>query len=212
VQDKHPYRQWCPDTLALAHLGDKWTLPIIRELSSGPMRFVELRRNLQQISTEQLRKRLNEMVADGLLAKQRYNEVPPRVDYWLTEAGEDALIVLQPLAQWAWKHAWPDFEGYFNVGANLRLAAAIYRPRRCLVGVTHILAGEFEYALSLGHKFGRAWQGPPRHPETVRCTIEGSTGSWTEALGPSANASALHLGGDALYASQVLFFLQGIPA
>ena len=64
-------------------MGDKWTLLIVRDLVAGPRRFVELQRVLPGISTEQLRSRLNRMVADGLLTRQRYREVPPRVDYEL---------------------------------------------------------------------------------------------------------------------------------
>src|SRR3954451_4130050 len=80
---RHPYNQWSPDARALDLVGDKWTLLIVRDLASGPRRFVELQRVLPGISTEQLRSRLNRMVADGLLTRQRYREVPPRVDYEL---------------------------------------------------------------------------------------------------------------------------------
>src|SRR4051794_2856038 len=78
---RHPYDQWSPDARALDLVGDKWTLLIVRDLVAGPRRFVELQRVLPGISTEQLRSRLNRMVADGLLTRQRYREVPPRVDY-----------------------------------------------------------------------------------------------------------------------------------
>ena len=61
----------------------------MRDLVSGPRRFVELQRTLPGISTEQLRSRLNRMVADGLLTRQRYREVPPRVDYELTDRARD---------------------------------------------------------------------------------------------------------------------------
>jgi len=80
---RHPYNQWSPDARALDLVGDKWTLLIVRDLAAGPRRFVELQRVLPGISTEQLRSRLNRMVADGLLTRQRYREVPPRVDYEL---------------------------------------------------------------------------------------------------------------------------------
>ena len=69
---RHPYDQWSPDARALDLVGDKWTLLIIRDLAAGPRRFVELQRVLPGISTEQLRSRLNRMVADGLLTRQRY--------------------------------------------------------------------------------------------------------------------------------------------
>ena len=73
---RHPYDQWSPDARALDLVGDKWTLLIIRDLAADPRRFVELQRVLPGISTEQLRSRLNRMVADGLLTRQRYREVP----------------------------------------------------------------------------------------------------------------------------------------
>src|SRR5204863_7287371 len=66
---RHPYDQWSPDTRALDLVGDKWTLLIVRDLAAGPRRFVELQRVLPGISTEQLRSRLNRMVADGLLTR-----------------------------------------------------------------------------------------------------------------------------------------------
>src|ERR1700684_3891334 len=77
---RHPYDQWSPDARALDLVGDKWTLLIVRDLLSGPRRLVELLRVLPGISTEQLRSRLNRMVAEGMLTRKRYREVPPRVD------------------------------------------------------------------------------------------------------------------------------------
>src|SRR5689334_4630775 len=119
---RHPYDQWSPDTRALDLVGDKWTLLIIRDLVSGPRRFVELQRVLPGISTEQLRSRLNRMVADGLLPRQRYREVPPRVDYELTERARDLLPVVGALARWGYRWAWgPPRPGEaIDVGAILR--------------------------------------------------------------------------------------------
>ena len=87
-------------------MGDKWTLLIIRDLAAGPRRFVELQRVLPGISTEQLRSRLNRMVADGLLTRQRYREVPPRVDYELTERSRELIPVLGALARWGYDWTW----------------------------------------------------------------------------------------------------------
>ena len=103
---RHPYDQWSPDARALDLVGDKWTLLIIRDLAAGPRRFVELQRVLPGISTEQLRSRLNRMVADGLLTRQRYREVPPRVDYELTERSRELMPVLGALAQWGYDWTW----------------------------------------------------------------------------------------------------------
>ena len=73
---------------------------------AGPRRFVELQRMLPGISTEQLRSRLNRMVADGLLTRQRYREVPPRVDYELTERSRELMPVLGALARWGYDWSW----------------------------------------------------------------------------------------------------------
>ena len=97
---RHPYNQWSPDARALDLVGDKWTLLIIRDVAGGPRRVVELQRVLRGISTEQLRSRLNRMVADGLLSRQRYLEVPPGVDYALTERAREVLPVVRALATW----------------------------------------------------------------------------------------------------------------
>src|SRR5436305_4248415 len=103
---RHPYDQWSPDTRALDLVGDKWTLLIVRDLAGGPRRFVELQRVLPGISTEQLRSRLDRMVADRLLTRQRYREVPPRVDYELTERARDLLPVVGALARWGLRWSW----------------------------------------------------------------------------------------------------------
>src|SRR5690606_2896400 len=89
---------------------------------AGPRRFVELQRVLPGISTEQLRSRLNRMVADGLLTRQRYREVPPRVDYELTERSRELVPVIAELARWGYAWAWgPPREGEaIDVGAVFR--------------------------------------------------------------------------------------------
>ena len=87
---------------------------------------------LPGISTEQLRSRLNRMVADGLLTRQRYREVPPRVDYELTERSRDLMPVLGALARWGYDWAWsaPREGEEINIGAILRLAPGLSRCRR----------------------------------------------------------------------------------
>jgi DNA-binding HxlR family transcriptional regulator len=127
---RHPYDQWSPDARALDLVGDKWTLLIVRDLAAGPRRFVELQRVLPGISTEQLRSRLNRMVADGLLTRQRYREVPPRVDYELTERSRELMPVLGALARWGYDWTWtaPRHGEDVNVGAILRLAPGLLAP------------------------------------------------------------------------------------
>src|SRR6266567_1786728 len=112
---RHPYDQWSPDARALDLVGDKWTLLIVRDLAAGPRRFVELQRVLPGISTEQLRSRLNRMVADGLLTRQRYRELPP---------------VLGALARWGYEWAWspPHDDEAVDVGAIFRIAPGMLTP------------------------------------------------------------------------------------
>ena len=127
---RHPYDQWSPDARALDLVGDKWTLLIVRDLAAGPRRFVELQRVLPGISTEQLRSRLNRMVADGMLTRQRYREVPPRVDYELTARARELMPVLGELARWGYEWAWSSPRGSeaIDLGAIFRLAPGLVEP------------------------------------------------------------------------------------
>ena len=120
---RHPYDQWSPDARALDLVGDKWTLLIVRDLIPGPRRFVELQRVLPGISTEQLRSRLNRMVADGMLTRQRYREVPPRVDYELTERARELTPIIGELARWGYNWAWgqPRPSENIDLGAIFRV-------------------------------------------------------------------------------------------
>src|SRR5437588_5253637 len=124
---RHPYDQWSPDARALDVVGDKWTLLIVRDLAAGPRRFVELQRVLPGISTEQLRSRLNRMVADGMLTRKRYREVPPRVDYELTDRARELMPILAALARWGYEWAWgPPRPGEsIDLGAIFRLASGL---------------------------------------------------------------------------------------
>src|SRR5919205_102633 len=138
---RHPYDQWAPDARALDLVGDKWTLLIIRDLASGPRRFVELQRTLPGISTEQLRSRLNRMVADGLLTRQRYREVPPRVDYELTERARELMPVIGALARWGYDWTWssPRQGEEINVGAIFRSAPGLLAPPTDVSGVVDLV-------------------------------------------------------------------------
>ena len=145
---RHPYDQWSPDARALDLVGDKWTLLIVRDLASGPRRFVELQRVLPGISTEQLRSRLNRMVADGMLTRKRYREVPPRVDYELTERARDLMPVLADLARWGYQWTWsaPRANERVDVGAIFRLAPGLIEANG------H--RGEIELNVTDGHRDG----------------------------------------------------------
>ena len=90
----------CPVETTLSLIGDKWKILIIRELSGGTKRFGELRKSVGQISQKVLTENLREMQADALVSRKAYAEVPPRVEYSLTELGMSLKPVLAALKKW----------------------------------------------------------------------------------------------------------------
>jgi len=199
---RHPYAQWSPDARALDLVGDKWTLLIVRDLAGGPRRFVDLQRTLPGISTEQLRSRLNRMVADGLLTRKRYREVPPRVDYELTERGRDLFPVLGALARWGgtWDWGQPRPGEHIDVGAILRLAPGLIRPRRGLrgtVGIAVTARSTEPETRCYAVRFGAARVTVEEHePPDADARVTGPERGWIGALGPGADRSALSIEGD----------------
>ena len=204
---RHPYDQWSPDARALDLVGDKWTLLIIRDLAAGPRRFVELQRVLPGISTEQLRSRLNRMVADGLLTRQRYREVPPRVDYELTERSRDLMPVLGALARWGYEWTWtgPRAGEDINVGAIFRLAPGMLTPPADLEGsVDLVVKGDGDdHVFRLIASGGRV--SITERPEgPADAVVSGTDESWINALGPDGRISALQVDGRGPLAEGVL--------
>ncbi|WP_289137810.1 helix-turn-helix domain-containing protein [uncultured Brevibacillus sp.] len=91
----------CPLTFALSIIGGKWRLPIIWALwKNETLRYNELKRNIDGITNMMLSQALKEMEDYGLIARKQYMEIPPRVEYSLTEAGKDLVPSLQSLAKW----------------------------------------------------------------------------------------------------------------
>lgn len=88
----------------LDRIGDKWSLLVIGTLREGPLRFGELREAVAGISQRMLTLTLAHLVEDGLVDRTAYAEVPPRVEYELTELGRTLLPLLVSLAEWAMAH------------------------------------------------------------------------------------------------------------
>lgn len=200
---RHPYDQWSPDARALDLVGDKWTLLIVRDLVAGPRRFVELQRVLPGISTEQLRSRLNRMVADGLLTRQRYREVPPRVDYELTERARELVPVIAELARWGYQWAWgqPRPGEAVDVGAVFRAVAGLCRDLRDVHGIVELRVEDRSFWLSVGPAATISEQAPG---EEIDAVVSGDQPDWVAALGPEATHGLLHVTGDATLAEAVL--------
>jgi DNA-binding HxlR family transcriptional regulator len=87
----------CPMAAAAKLLGDKWTLIVLRDLSRGSCRFKSLEHSGEGISPSILTARLRELEDKGLISRRSFNEIPPRVEYTLTEKGRDVLPVIDAL-------------------------------------------------------------------------------------------------------------------
>lgn len=84
----------CPVARTARIISGKWTLLIIRDLASGVKRFNQLERSLQGISPKTLSERLRSLELEGVVQRQTFSEVPPRVEYSLTEKGRDLVEVI----------------------------------------------------------------------------------------------------------------------
>ncbi|WP_020660842.1 winged helix-turn-helix transcriptional regulator [Amycolatopsis benzoatilytica] len=88
----------------LDRIGDKWSLLVIGTLRSGPLRFGELHEAAAGISQRMLTLTLKRLVEDGLVVRTAYAEVPPRVEYEVTELGRTLVPHVMALAEWAMAH------------------------------------------------------------------------------------------------------------
>lgn len=95
---------FCPITYALKLIGGKWRIPILWTLSqNGTMRYNELKRNITGITNMMLTQSLKDLEATGLINRVQYMEIPPRVEYSLTDTGMSLLPALAELARWGTK-------------------------------------------------------------------------------------------------------------
>lgn len=90
----------CPVETTLMLIGDKWKVLILRDLMNGTMRFGELKKSIGHVSQKVLTSQLRDMEDKGLLTRTVYAEVPPRVEYTLTETGRSLKPVLDAMVAW----------------------------------------------------------------------------------------------------------------
>ena len=100
MEIKKPDLPTCPVETTLFFLSTKWSALILRDLMDGPRRFNELQRSIGHISQKALTSNLRQMEKHGLLTRTVYAEVPPRVEYELTELGASLKPVLDTLRWW----------------------------------------------------------------------------------------------------------------
>ena len=90
----------CPVETTLMLIGDKWKVLILRDLMDGTKRFGELKKSIGHVTQKVLTAQLRDMEEKGLLIRKVYAEVPPRVEYTLTELGKSLKPILDSM--WAW--------------------------------------------------------------------------------------------------------------
>ena len=94
----------CPVETTLTLISDKWKVLILRDLLPGTKRFGELKKSIGHVSQKVLTAQLREMEGSGLLTRTVYAEVPPRVEYNLTEIGCSLMPHIESLVGWALEH------------------------------------------------------------------------------------------------------------
>ena len=90
----------CPVETTLTLIGDKWKVLILRDLMPGTKRFGELKKSVGNVSQKVLTAQLRAMEASGLVNRKVYAEVPPRVEYSLTELGKSLKPILDSMCAW----------------------------------------------------------------------------------------------------------------
>lgn len=97
----------CPAEFTLARIGGRWKIPLIFHLLTGTKRFSELVRLLPGVTQKMLTQQLREMERDGLVRRKVFAQVPPRVEYSLTELGISLRPVVDVMCRWGGAHGQP---------------------------------------------------------------------------------------------------------
>ncbi|WTA99625.1 helix-turn-helix transcriptional regulator [Streptomyces avidinii] len=105
---RRPGADHCGIAAAMSVIDGKWKVSLLWELDQRPRRFGELRRLVPGVSEKVLAAQLRELETDGIVHREVYDEVPPRVEYSLTPLGQDLNAALEPLGMWGSKHLLPD--------------------------------------------------------------------------------------------------------
>ena len=147
------------------------------------------------------------MVADGLLTRQRYREVPPRVDYELTDRAKDLLPVVGALSRWGYQWAWspPRPDELVDVGAVLRSVPGLAVPAG-FTGAAELTVRREDgqekcYAVAA---VGGAMTVEERELPDADARVAGSEAAWVAALGPEADTAGLEISGEPRVADALL--------
>lgn len=93
--------QICPIRYAMQIIGSKWKIPILWHLADeGTLRYNQLKKGIKDITNIMLTQSLRELEEDGMIIRHQYNEVPPKVEYYLSERGKTLIPILYSLHAW----------------------------------------------------------------------------------------------------------------
>jgi DNA-binding HxlR family transcriptional regulator len=95
----------CSSRVVLDRIGDRWTVLVVVALADGRLRFSELRARIEGITPKVMTQTLRALERDGLIIREVFAEVPPRVEYELTDLGRDLLAPIDAVRIWAEQHA-----------------------------------------------------------------------------------------------------------
>jgi DNA-binding HxlR family transcriptional regulator len=95
----------CASRVVLDRIGDRWTVLVVVALADGRLRFSELRARIEGITPKVMTQTLRALERDGLITREVFAEVPPRVEYELTALGRDLLAPIDAIRIWAEQHA-----------------------------------------------------------------------------------------------------------
>ena len=94
----------CPVTFTMSKIGGKWKPIILFVISKGGNRFGVLQRGIEGLSKQMLTKQLRELEADGILERKIYAEIPPRVEYFVTDLGKSLFPIIESMRNWGEAH------------------------------------------------------------------------------------------------------------
>jgi hypothetical protein len=146
------------------------------------------------------------MVADGMLTRKRYREVPPRVDYELTERARELMPILGELARWGYEWAWspPRASESIDLGAIFRLAPGLL-SRPAATGRIQLVVtqadGRDTYTFTLAEDGATVEE---RAVDGADARVSGATEAWVKAFSPERDRSGLELSGDQSLAEALL--------
>jgi DNA-binding HxlR family transcriptional regulator len=208
------HRQWSPLARALVATGDQWTLLILLALAEEPLRLTELRDHLPGISTGVLSRHLQQMVDLDLLARQRFRELPPRVEYRLTERGRALLPIIGSLTRWGLRYMWSDPEARerVDISAIMRLLPILLDDERLPHGVVEMIVelpdGPLRHVFDIDDGHLTLLESETPMPWS---SIAGQPDAWVDAFGPKRKIRMLQISGDRQLARQILHALPGSP-